>query len=86
MPFSRSNTPSKMLCGNIGAEFLRITRATSKIEDLSHTCKHLLSRMLKQNRQMKRIKFSLIKMIQRHQEVFITYNKSIEEVMQAIGF
>ena len=27
-----------------------------------------------------------IKMIQRHQEVFIKYNKSIEEVMQAIGF
>ena len=42
--------------------------------------------MLKQNGQMRRIKFSLIKMIQRQQEVFIKYNKSIEEVMQAIGF
>ena len=31
-------------------------------------------------------KFSLIKMIQRHQEVFIKYNKSIEELLQAIGF
>ena len=82
-PFYCSNAPSKMCYGSIGAEFLRISRATSKIEDLTRNCKQLLSRMLKQNGQMRRIKFSLIKMIQRHQEVFI---KSIEEVMQAIGF
>ena len=42
--------------------------------------------MLKQNEKMSRIKFSLIRMIQRHKEVFIKYNKSIEEVMQTIGF
>ena len=43
--------------------------------------------MLKQNGQMRRIKFSLIKMTQLHQEVvFIKYNKSIEEAMQAMGF
>ena len=35
---------------------------------------------------MRRIKFSLIKMIQRHQEIFMNYNKSIEDVMQAVGF
>ena len=76
-----------MFYGSIGAEFLRISRTTSKIEDLSRNCKQLLSRMLKQNGQMRRIKFSLIKMTQLHQEVvFIKYNKSIEEVMQAMGF
>ena len=75
-----------MFYGSIGAEFLKINRATNKIEDLSRTSKQLLSRMLKQNGQMRRIKFSLIKTIQRHQEVFIKYNKSIEQVMQAIGF
>ena len=42
--------------------------------------------MLKQNGQMRRIKFSLIKMIQRHQEFFIKYNKSIEKVIKAIDF
>ena len=73
-----------MFYGSIGVEFLRISRATSKIEDLTRNCKQLLNRMLKQNGQMRRIK--LIKMIQRHQEVFIKYNKSIEEVMPAIGF
>ena len=75
-----------MFYGSIGVEFLRISRATSKIEDLTRNCKQLLSRMLKQNGQMRRIKFSLIKMIQWLQEVSIKYNKSIKEVMQAIGF
>ena len=47
MPFYCSNIPSKMFYGNIGAVFSRISIATNKIEDLSHTCKQLLSRMLK---------------------------------------
>ena len=75
-----------MFYESIGADFFRVSRATSKIEDLSRTCKHLLSRMSKQNGKMRITKFYLIKMIQRHQEVFIKSNKSIEEVMQAIGF
>ena len=69
IPFYCSNVPSKMFYGSIGAELPRISRATSKIEDLSRTCKQLLSRMLKQNGQMRRIKLLLIKKIQRHQEV-----------------
>ena len=75
-----------MFYGSIEADFLRVYRATIKIEDLSRNCKQLLSRTLEQNGQMMRIKFSLIKMTQQHQQVFIKYNKSIEEVMQAIGF
>ena len=60
-----------MCGGSIGAEFLRISRATNETEDPSRTYKQLLSRMLKQNGQIRRIEFSLLKMIQRHQEVFI---------------
>ena len=75
-----------MFNGRIGAEFLGIFIGTSKVEDLCRTCKQLLRRMLKQNEQMRRIKFSLIKMIQRHQEVFKKYKNSVEEVMKAIGF
>ena len=86
MPFYCSNIPSKMFYVSIGAEFLRISRATSKVADLTRNCKQLLRRMLKENGQMRRIKVSLIKMIQRHQEVFIKYNKSIEEKVQPIGF
>ena len=47
MPFYCSNVPSKMFYGSIGAEFLRISRATSKIEDLTRNCKQLLSRSVK---------------------------------------
>ena len=43
MPFYCSNIPSKMFYGSIAAEFLRISRATSEIEDLSCPCKQLLS-------------------------------------------
>ena len=81
MQFCCSNVPIKIFCESIGAEFLRSSRATSKIEDLTRNCKQLLSRMLKQNGQMRRIKYSLIKMNQQHQEVFIKHNKSAEEVM-----
>ena len=55
MPFYCSNAPSKILYESIGAEFLRISGATSKIEDLTRTCKQLLSQLLKQNGQMRRI-------------------------------
>ena len=37
--FYCSNLPNKMFYGTTGAEFLKISRATSKIEDLSRTCK-----------------------------------------------
>ena len=65
----------------------------SFLEFLEHPVKlkifHVLATVAKSNVeakwQMRRIKFSLIKMIQRHQEVLIIYNKSVEEVMQAIG-
>ena len=49
VPFYCPNVPSKMFYGSTGAAFLRISRATSKTEDLSHNCKQLLSQMLKQN-------------------------------------
>ena len=39
MPFYCSNISSKMLYEGIAAEFLRISRATSKIEVLSLPCK-----------------------------------------------
>ena len=42
--------------------------------------------MLKQNGQMRGIKFSLINKIKWQQDIFTKYTKSIEEVMQAIGF
>ena len=48
MPLYCSDLPIIMFCGKIGVEFLKMSRANSKTEDLSHNCKQLLSRMLKQ--------------------------------------
>ena len=39
MPFHCYNVPSKMFYGSIGVEFLRLSRATSKIKDLTRNCK-----------------------------------------------
>ena len=86
MPFYCSNIPNKLFYGSIGSEFLKVFRATGKTENISRTFKQLLSRVLKENEKMRRIKFTLIKMIQRNQKVFIKYNKSVEEIVQAIGF
>ena len=71
MPFYCSNVPSKMFYGNTGAEFPRSSRAASKIKDLYRTSKQLLSRFSKQNGKMRTIKFSLIKMIQHHQNLVL---------------
>ena len=43
MPFYCSNVPSKMCYGSTGTEFLTISRASRKTEDLSRACKQLLS-------------------------------------------
>ena len=42
MPFYCSNIPSKMFHGSIGAEFLRLSRATSITEDPLRACTQLL--------------------------------------------
>ena len=77
MPFYYTHVPSKIFYGSTGAEFLRISKATNKIEDFSCTFKQLLIQMIKKSGQMRKIKLSLRKMIQRYQEVFIKFNKSI---------
>ena len=76
MSFYCSNVPSKMFYGSIGADCLRNSRGTSKIEDLSRTCKQLLSQKLVLNKKDPTTPRSF----------YDNNNKSIEEVMQAIGF
>ena len=83
MPFYCLNVPSKIFYASMGAEFLRISRAASKIEDLSRSCKQLNVKTRWANVENQNF---LTKMTQRHLEVLIKYNKSIEQVMQVIGF
>ena len=77
MPFACSNIPGKMFYGSIGAEFLRIARATREIEDLESTCKQLLTRMSSQGGCIFKTRSTLTKMIQKHQDTFGKYEMSI---------
>ena len=85
MPYACSNIPGKMFYGSIGAEFLRIARATSKIEDLESTCKQLLTRMSSQGGRIFKTRSTLTKMIQKHQDTFEKYEMSVKEILNIIG-
>ena len=75
-----------MFYGSIGAEFLRVARATSNIADLSYTSKQLIKRMSNQNGQMNKMRCSLLKMVQKHSETFQKYDKSTKEIIESVGF
>ena len=85
MPFASSNMPIKMFYGSIGAEFLRIARATSKIEDLGSSCKQLLTRMSNQGSLQSKTRSTLTKIIQRHQDTFEKYDLSSTEILKIVG-
>ena len=48
MPFARSNMPTGMFYGSIGAEILRVSRVSSSTENFKSSCKVLISRTAKQ--------------------------------------
>ena len=66
MPFSSSNLPSKIFYSAIGAEVLRIGRATSLPEDFLKSSSSLLKRMFKQGAKKHRLQKTLQKMYGRH--------------------
>ena len=85
MPFKNSNIPSKMFYSSIGAEFLRMARVTSKIEDLKISCSQLISRMTKQRGVYQRMLRVISKMINRHPMVFEKYNLNTHEIIAQVG-
>ena len=85
MPFASSNMPIKMFYGSIGAEFLRIARATSKVEDLGSSCQQLLTRMSSQGSLQSKTRSTLTKIIQRHQDTFEKYDLSSTEILKIVG-
>ena len=85
MPFSCSNIPNKMFYGSIGAEFLRITRATSKLDDLIKSSKQLLSRMSNQKGKIQHMQRVVLKMIRRHETDFRKYETNPCDIVHQIG-
>ena len=61
LPFRDSNIPKRMFYSSVGAEVLRICRATSNLHDTTLSVKSLVSRMYRQGAIEHNLKDSLIK-------------------------
>ena len=75
LPYKCSNIPSKMFYATIGAEVIRIGKATSKYYFFLQSVHTLLARMKRQGADEFGIKKVLRKMIGRHQEHFVKFLK-----------
>ena len=83
-PYKCSNMPRKMFYSTIGAEFLRIARATSRIEDLIISLSSLIKRMLKQGAASDIAKKTLANVIRKHSNTFTKYNCDINETVEGL--
>ena len=74
MPYKRSKIPQKMFYATIGAEILRICRATSSYDSFKDCARKLITRMCSQGADTQGIQQVVIKMINRHSEPFVKFN------------
>ena len=84
MPYADSNMPSKIFYSALGAEVLRIARATNNNDSFSVSCKTLLNRMLNQGGDMSKIILSLKKMFGRHSLAFKEITPNFHEFLSLI--
>ena len=83
-PYKCSNIPSKMFHSTIGAEILRIARATSKYPWFLESVTCFLQRMNKQGANILGIRRTLLKLMQRHHLTFSKYQKLPPEIIADI--
>ena len=69
MPFKSSNIPSKIFYSTIGAEILRIGRASSTAESFTMSSKHVIQRMKNQGADQKQLVRVLKRTYGRHEEL-----------------
>ena len=80
-PFKESNIPSKMFHSTIGAEILRICRATSSYKSFIECCNPFIARMLKQGASTFSIIRVINKFIGRHNDTFAKYKVSPSKIV-----
>ena len=80
-PFKESNIPSKMFHSTIGAEIIRICRATSSYTSFLQCCKPFISRMKRQGANECSIKNVINKFIVRHHDTFTKYQISSSQIV-----
>ena len=71
MPYASSNMPSTIFYSSLGAEILRIARATSNVESFTESSKNLIIRMVKQGAVISKVQAVLKKFFGRHQQDFL---------------
>ena len=86
MPYKRSNIPQKMFYATIGAEVLRICRATSNYLFFLDSSRKLITRMCSQGADTEGIQRVLTKMINRHWEPFAKFDLSSEKIASDVSF
>ena len=74
MPYKRSNIPHKMFYANIGAEVLRICRATSNYVFFLDYSRKLITRMCRKGADTEGIQRVITKMINQHWEPFVKFD------------
>ena len=80
-PYACSNIPSKIPLSTIGAETLRICRASSCFEHFTRFCKPFFHRMVNQGASLRDTKSVLIKFFKRHESVIIKFSKTPEQIV-----
>ena len=84
MPYKCSNIPTAMFYSTIAAEVLRIARATTLADSFVASVRSLLQRMFTQGGNAQRIRKTLSKTFNRHNECFKHVSYNVEEFLQLI--
>ena len=79
-PYKDSNIPSKMFHSTIGAEVLRICRATSTYNSFLMCCEPFIFRMSNQGANKRSIHNVISKFINRHQEAFLKFKLPLQQI------
>ena len=81
MPYRSSNIPNKMFYTTASAEILRICKTSSLYISFTDTAQQLIKRVINQGGNLRLLKNSLKRMIERHYSVFVKFNKSITDII-----
>ena len=83
-PYKCSNIPSKIFHSTIGAETLRICRASSTLPAFLKSTKPFYSRMVNQGARDNSIKHVLNKFFNRHKQDFSKFEYNLQDIMKSL--
>ena len=83
-PYKESNIPIKMFHSTIGAEILRICRASSSYTSFIQSSFPFISRMMKQGANQSALKNVITKFINRHQTTFAKFKLATSQIVEDV--